>query len=91
MKRHEYVVHGLILACLLLSGIRTGFNVAIVLGILGLVGIYHRADFLPAKPDTNLAQKWPHEQEFEDLKNKVSKLAATIAFRVKSPGAGAEG
>jgi len=89
----EAIVHGCLILALCVYGFLRGFNFAVVFGIVAVLLIHYRRDFLPERKQTAGTQVGDarFDFEFNQLKEKVNQLSALIAFKTglagRTPGA----
>ena len=79
------IVHLVILACLLLSGMVRGFTFPVVLGILGLLLVHYRFDFKFMRDrDVKLPglQGFAGADDLEKLQEKVNQLSTVVALKL---------
>jgi len=89
----EAIVHGCIIVALCVAGFMRGFNIAITGGIVAILIVHYRRDYLPHKSSLNSKDIGFDRLAFdvEQLKEKVTQLNALIAFKTglagRTPGA----
>lgn len=90
MTIQEKILHGFILACLLVAGFSNGFRLPIVVAMICLGGLHYRRDFLPVRQRVEESQVNSLRDsvvalggEISTLKSKVSGLAISSGFKPK--------
>jgi len=89
----EAIVHGCLILALCAYGFLRAFNFAVVFGIVAILLIHYRRDFLPERkaPAGLKPGDLRFEFEFDQLKEKVNQLSALIAFKTGMAGRAAPG
>ena len=77
----EAIVHGVLIASFSVYGYLRSFSFAVVVGIVSVLLIHYRRDFLPERKQDVPHDTTKFEFEFEQLKERVNQLNALIAFK----------